>query len=151
VTPLGDDDGDRGFRPLADINVTPLVDVMLVLLIIFMVTAPLLAAGLKVDLPKAQAAPSMEPGKPVIVTVRKDGKILVGQDETTRPRLAETVRAQLGGDTSKSIYLQGDRDSAYTHVIGVIDALAQGGMTKVVLVVDRKASSGEGGDGNDRP
>ena len=148
MSPLGDDDGERGFRPLAEINVTPLVDVMLVLLIIFMVTAPLLAAGLKVDLPKAQAAATMEPGKPVIVSVMKDGKILVNQEETSRERLVEVVRAQSGGDTAKPIYLQGDKASAYTHVIGAIDTLARAGMTKVVLVVDRSASSGEGGGGN---
>ncbi|MFM2278206.1 MAG: hypothetical protein RLZZ444_437 [Pseudomonadota bacterium] len=135
-----DDDASdgRSFRPLADINVTPMVDVMLVLLIIFMVAAPLLASGVKVDLPKSVSAPTLEPDKPVIVNVMKDGAVLVNKVETERSQLVDRVRVALESDLSRPVYIQGDQGSAYSNIIGVIDQLAQGGMQRVVLVVDRK-------------
>ncbi len=83
--------GEGLYQPQADINVTPLVDVMLVLLIIFMVTAPLLAAGVKVDLPQANAARPLDPKEPVVVTVGKDGKLSLGTEEISPERLVEAV------------------------------------------------------------
>src|SRR5271165_5696314 len=80
--------GEGLYQPLAEINVTPLVDVMLVLLIIFMVTAPMLAAGIKVNLPSAKTAQPLETKGPVVVAVTKDGELSVGKDAVTRDRLA---------------------------------------------------------------
>src|SRR5665811_2303145 len=88
--------GDGLYQPLADINVTPLVDVMLVLLIIFMVTAPLLASGIKVNLPSARTAQPLEAKNPVVVSVAKDGAVSVGKDAVARDDLAATVKMRLG-------------------------------------------------------
>ena len=88
--------GEGLYQPLADINVTPLVDVMLVLLIIFMVTAPMLAAGIKVNLPSAKTAQPLENKEPVIVSVAKDGALSVGKDPVSSDQLAATVKAKLG-------------------------------------------------------
>ena len=81
--------GEGLYQPLADINVTPLVDVMLVLLIIFMVTAPMLATGIKVNLPSAKTAQPLENKEPVVVAVAKDGSLSVGRDAVSRGELAE--------------------------------------------------------------
>ena len=87
--------GEGLYQPLADINVTPLVDVMLVLLIIFMVTAPMLAAGIKVNLPSAKTAQPLENKQPVVVVVAKDGSVSVGRDAVSQDELAATVKARL--------------------------------------------------------
>ena len=88
--------GEGLYQPLAEINVTPLVDVMLVLLIIFMVTAPMLAAGVKVNLPGARTARPLELKDPVVVTVAKDGAVSVGKDSISRDALVATVKGKLG-------------------------------------------------------
>ena len=100
--------GEGLYQPLADINVTPLVDVMLVLLIIFMVTAPMLATGIKVNLPSAKTAQPLENKEPVVVGVAKDGALSVGKDPVSRDELAATVKAKLG-DSNGVVQLRGDR------------------------------------------
>ncbi len=91
--------GEGLYQPLADINVTPLVDVMLVLLIIFMVTAPMLATGIKVNLPRAQTAQPLESKDPVVVVVAKDGAVSVGKDSVSRERLRRRSRQNLASRT----------------------------------------------------
>ena len=86
--------GEGLYQPLAEINVTPLVDVMLVLLIIFMVTAPMLATGIKVNLPSARTATPLEAKDPVVVVVAKDGAVSVGKDPVSRDELAAKVKEQ---------------------------------------------------------
>jgi biopolymer transport protein TolR len=123
-------------RPRADINVTPLVDVMLVLLIIFMVTAPLLAAGMKVDLPRAKAAQPLNPKEPVVVIVGKDGQVALGADTIDPADLVQLVRARMGGDSSRIVHLRGDKDAAYGQVVAVMDQLATHGITHIAIVTD---------------
>ena len=94
--------GEGLYQPLADINVTPLVDVMLVLLIIFMVTAPMLATGIKVNLPSARTAQPLEAKEPVVVVVAKDGAVSVGKDPVSRDALAATVKASSTPRTESS-------------------------------------------------
>ncbi len=130
-----------GFQPLADINVTPLVDVMLVLLIIFMVTAPMLAAGLNISLPQANKAQSVAPKKPIVVSIAKDGKILVGRDEIARQHVAEAVRGLLGGDDNQPVYVQADREAVYGNIVAVIDLLTGAGIRKVVMMVERATTA----------
>src|SRR5580698_10586064 len=101
--------GEGLYQPLAEINVTPLVDVMLVLLIIFMVTAPLLATGIKVNLPSARTAEPLEARNPVVVVVARDGAVSVGKDPVARDELAATVKARLGYSNG-IVQLRGDRD-----------------------------------------
>ena len=99
--------GEGLYQPLAEINVTPLVDVMLVLLIIFMVTAPLLASGVKVNLPSARTAQPLEAKNPVVVVVAKDGAVSVGKDQVARDELAAAVKMRLG-ESNGVVQLRGD-------------------------------------------
>jgi biopolymer transport protein TolR len=133
--------GGGRYEPVADINITPFVDVMLVLLIVFMVTAPMLAAGMLVDLPKAKSARPLDPREPVIVTVGKDGKLYVGRDEVARGALTQAVRGKLGDDPNRQIYVRGDREVIYGEIIGVMDQLALNGLAKIALVAN---ASGNG-------
>jgi biopolymer transport protein ExbD/biopolymer transport protein TolR len=129
------------YVPLAEINVTPLVDVMLVLLIVFMITAPMLAAGMKVELPQAKAAQPLDPKEPVIVTVRKDGKVFIGQVEASADTIAAAVRDKTGNDRERAIHLRGDRDVVYGVVVGVLDQLAAAGFVKVALLASSRGKS----------
>lgn len=122
---------------LAEINVTPLVDVMLVLLIIFMIAAPMLHHGVEVALPRAQAENlPVTIQDPLILSINRDGLVYI-RDEPVHPtllveRLLPLVRAR--GD--ESIFLKGDRDVPYGRVIEVLDILQQGGIVKVGMVVE---------------
>ena len=125
--------GEGLYEPLAAINVTPLVDVMLVLLIIFMVTAPMLATGIKVNLPSARTAQPLENKEPVVVAVAKDGAVSVGKDPVSRDELAARVKAKLG-DSNGVVQLRGDRDAPYGDVVSVMDDLAASGISRIAIV-----------------
>ena len=131
-----DDESDE-FSPLADINVTPFIDVMLVLLIIFMVTAPMLATGMKVDLPKARIAQPLENQKPVVVTISAEGGLQVGDGMVGLDSLVAQVRSALN-DEDKLIQVRGDVGARYGVVVEVLDLLAANGLTKIALVTDRR-------------
>jgi len=122
------------YQPLAEINVTPLVDVMLVLLIVFMITAPMLAAGMKVELPNARTAQPLDPKEPIVLTVRKDGRLFLGREEVPAEQLVAAVREKLGAERDRAIHLRGDRDANYGEVVALMDKLAAGGFTKVALM-----------------
>ena len=137
------DAGRGGRRPAyAEVNVTPVVDVMLVLLVIFMVTAPMLAAGLKVDLPKAAAARPLEARDPVIVTLQRDGAIRVGADAVAGDDLAALVKARMGGDASRAVRLSADGEVAYARVVATLDRLAAAGVTRVSVATKTAPASG---------
>ncbi len=127
-------------RPLADINVTPLVDVMLVLLIVFMVTAPMLAQGLKVDLPQAKAAQQFNPKEPIVVSVTASGKVALGQDEMEPAAIVEAVLGRAEGDKTRVIQIRADKGANYGQIVAVIDELASNGLVHLALVSDRKSS-----------
>ena len=133
--PLG---GSGLHRPLADINVTPLVDVMLVLLIVFMITAPMLATGLKVELPQAKATQTINPPDPIVISVTGDGTVAIGTDIITVPNLAAALDKMTGGDPSRVIQISADRAANYGTVVSVIDELAQNGMIHIALISDAK-------------
>lgn len=137
------DRSSRGSRPAGvDVNVTPVVDVMLVLLVVFMVTAPMLASGLKVDLPKADAARPLDARDPVIVTLGRDGDLRVGADPVAEDDLAAVVKARLGDDARRSVRLSADGEVAYARVVAALDRLASAGVTKVGVATRRAAASG---------
>jgi len=123
-------------RPLADINVTPMVDVMLVLLIVFMVTAPMLATGLKVDLPQAKTSQPINPKEPIVVSVTSDGHIAVGTETVAIEALIPALQKLTGGDTTRIIQLRADRAAAYGSIVGVIDELASNGMVHIAMISD---------------
>ena len=124
------------YQPLADINVTPLVDVMLVLLIIFMVTAPLLAKGVKVNLPQASAAQPLNQKDPI----GKDGKVSLGGDSVTMETLIDGIRAMMGGDTSRVVHVRGDTEAVYGEIVGVMDKLATNGITHIAIMTNSRSS-----------
>ena len=130
--------------PMADINVTPLVDVMLVLLIIFMVTAPLLTAGVPVNLPDSRAKALDQDQQPVEVALDADGRIFVDKDEVTEAILPEVLAriAARGGQTGQGgqggqppqVYLRADRSLGYGRVMRVMGELNRAGLNRVALV-----------------
>lgn len=120
--------------PVAEINVTPLVDVMLVLLIVFMIAAPLMANGVKVDLPTSNAKPLTESKPPVAVSIDAQGKVFVDQAEVSGAALIAALRAATEGDLQRSVHVRGDRSVAYGQVIETMGLLAEAGFTKVALV-----------------
>ena len=131
------------FRPQSEINVTTLVDVMLVLLIIFMVTAPLLTAGMKVQLPQAQAARPLDPKEPVVVVVGRDGQLAIGDEKVAADDLIQLVKLKLGDNIARVVHLRGDKDVAYGRMVEVLDQLASNGITHIAIVTDA-AKSGAG-------
>jgi biopolymer transport protein TolR len=135
--------GSGGFQPLAEINVTPLVDVMLVLLIIFMVTAPMMAAGMKVNLPQARNAKPVNPKEPIVITIAKGGKLMLGPDELPLERLIDVVRAKIGSDLSHVIQLRGDKDAAVGDMVALMDKLSSQGMTHIAILSKRQSSTKE--------
>ena len=135
-SPLGD--GDTGYRPMAEINVTPLVDVMLVLLIIFMVTAPLMVAGVPVNLPDSRAKSLDQPQKPVQISLSADGKTYIDEAEIAGPTLPDRLAtiASAAGKEPPQIYLRADRTLDYGRVMAVMGELSRAGLTKVSLVTN---------------
>jgi len=128
------DHGTDELTEVHDINVTPFIDVMLVLLIIFMVAAPLATVDVAVDLPSSTAAPQQRPPKPVYLTVKADGSLAVGDDPVPRAVLASALAAATGGDKEQRIFLRGDRAVAYGDVMAVMNVLRDAGYLKVALV-----------------
>ncbi|MBI1338958.1 protein TolR [bacterium] len=132
--------GRRRANPLsAEINVTPFVDVMLVLLVIFMITAPMLATGVPVDLPKTRADPLPSgDDQPLVVTVDREGQIFVGtQDQSVTPdQLAPMLASIARDDLTKRVYVRGDTAVAYGKVVGVLALLQGAGFRNAGMVVD---------------
>lgn len=132
------DQGRRGRRPAhAEVNVTPVVDVMLVLLVVFIVTAPMMAAGLKVELPKANAARALDARDPVIVTLGRDGGARIGAEAVADDDLAALVKAQLGADATRAVRLAADGEVPYARVVATLDLLSAAGVTRVGIATKR--------------
>lgn len=136
----------RGRAPMAEINVTPLVDVMLVLLIIFMVTAPLLVTGVPVNLPETRAKGLEQDSKPTVISVDRDGGIFIDDaqvgDADLPDRLAEIMSANAGKAEPPQIFLRADTALDYGRVMKVMGELNRAGLNKVSLV----STGSEGGD-----
>ncbi len=132
----------RTRRLVSDINVTPFVDVMLVLLVIFMVTAPLLTAGVEVDLPKTQAAQTTGQDEPLIVSVNAQGKIFLQETEMEQDVLIARLKAITANKPEQRIFVRGDRSLSYGKVMEVMGALSEAGFAKVALVAEIPGSSG---------
>ena len=129
--------GRRRHAPIAEINVTPFVDVMLVLLIIFMVAAPLLTVGVPLELPKtaAQSVPA-EPEEPLAVSVTPEGPIMVMNTEVPEEELITRLRAVAAERQSDKIYLRADGSIPYARIMQVMGALNAAGFNNIVLVTD---------------
>ncbi|TMM55250.1 protein TolR [Sulfitobacter sabulilitoris] len=137
--------------PMAEINVTPFVDVMLVLLIIFMVAAPLLTVGVPVELPKTAAgALPADQEEPLTVTITADGGVQIQTTETARDDLIPKLRAIAAERTSDRVFLRADGAVPYLQVMQVMGALNAGGFSNIGLVTDIGGPSLDGGGAGDR-
>ena len=129
-------------RPLSEINVTPLVDVMLVLLIIFMISAPLLTTGVEVELPKTEASAVDVTDQPVTVSIDRDGAISVGDGAVSWEGLVERVSDEGGPDAmTKPVFVRADGRAPYQAVARVMARLSTSGFTKLNLITDTSGAS----------
>jgi biopolymer transport protein ExbD len=139
LPPSGEAGEDR-YQPLAEINVTPMVDVMLVLLVIFMVTAPLLTVGVPLDLPKTKAAAITEPKPPVILSLNRAGEVFIG-DERIDPNTLESRLADLAAeDSTRIVYVRGDKTISYAQLMDALGMVNRAGFAKVSLVAEATGS-----------
>ncbi|MFI5308784.1 MAG: protein TolR [Polyangiales bacterium] len=129
-----------GKGPLSEINVTPLVDVMLVLLIIFMVSAPMMTTGIEVDLPKTRAPQMDREEEKLLLTITKEQKVFLGEAEVPYDRLEQALTTNDRLQRDKEIYIQADETVPYGFVAKVMALIRRGGIEKVGLVTDPLAS-----------
>jgi biopolymer transport protein ExbD len=127
-------DSDDEFEEAHDINVTPFIDVMLVLLIIFMVAAPLSTVDLPVDLPTSTAVPQKKPDKPTYVTIKADLAVAIGETAVKRVELVRTLDTSAETDKERRIFLRADRTVPYGELMDVLEILRAGGYSKIALV-----------------
>ena len=135
----GGDEDDAA--PMAEMNVTPLVDVMLVLLIIFMVAAPMMTVGVPVNLPRTAAARTASSNPPVVLTVAPGGKLYIRQDEVTEEALTERLAALHEADPEAPVHVRGDRTVPYGDVLRVMGRVTRAGITKVSLIAEADAAA----------
>ena len=132
----------RHQAPMSEINVTPMVDVMLVLLIVFMVAAPLLTVGVPVNLPKTGAKTLTGDNEPLAITVKADGKVFLQDTAIETSNLVSKLRAISDTGYEERIYVRGDKDVAYGDVADVVARINAAGFSKVALVTDLKSGQG---------
>ncbi len=123
---------------MSEINVTPLVDIMLVLLIVFMVTSPMLVAGVRVDLPETQSSPISSQDEPLSITIDKDGKIFIMDTETELSALVDKLKAITAQKFETRIFVRGDKNASYGDIIKVVGMINSAGFTKVALITNIK-------------
>ncbi|WP_439598312.1 biopolymer transporter ExbD [Falsiroseomonas sp.] len=128
----GDEDGEEGV--LSEINVTPFVDVMLVLLIVFMVAAPMMMAGVPVDLPRAAQAPVPQVTQPLVVTLDRQGRIFIEEAEANPTTLVATLQPMAAAAPDRPVFLRADRSQSYGEVMRVLAALAAAGFGRASLI-----------------
>jgi biopolymer transport protein ExbD len=133
-------DDDSDFAESHEINVTPFIDVILVLLIIFMVAAPLSTVDLPVDLPTSTATPQKKPDKPTYVSIKPDLTLAIGEDPVKRIDLIRSLDAMPDSNKDRPIFIRADRSVPYGEFFGLMEILRAGGYTKVKLVALERAS-----------
>ena len=135
---------DEGKKVNSNINVTPMVDVMLVLLIIFMVITPMLNNKVNVDLPKADAAVVMEDANKedaVVVAVTRDGRVFLGGDQVTLDDMGTKISAKLENKTNKEVFLRADIRANYGKVMDAVDGVRSAGVSQLGLLTEKKDDS----------
>jgi biopolymer transport protein ExbD len=137
--PQGGPQGDEssGYRPMAEINVTPMVDVMLVLLIIFMVTAPLMMAQLPLELPKTGAQELGKPPEPLIVGMDTDGNYYVGSDKVAESDLMSKLQGIAQDNPDQIVYVRADKDIPYGKVVALLGEVGKAGFYKISLMSEQ--------------
>ena len=128
-------DGEEGgYRPMAEINITPMVDVMLVLLIIFMVAAPLMVTGVPIELPKTTAAKLGQSKKPMVVTLTADGQLQIRNDFVSRESLVDKLREIRAAEGDAVVYVRADKKNPYGDVMDLLGQVGQSGFARVSLL-----------------
>jgi biopolymer transport protein ExbD len=140
ASPIDIGDVDGGYRPLAEINVTPFVDVMLVLLIIFMVAAPLMMVGVPLQLPRTSATSIGQPREPIIVSVTRTGEVYLGDEPVVLTQLPQRLAQLQAGNAPATVYVRGDQALAYGRVMQVIGLVSRAGFAKVSLIAEGMAA-----------
>ena len=134
---------------MSEINVTPMVDVMLVLLVVFMVTAPLLTVGVPVDLPKTQATQMVGQDEPLVITMNAEGKLFIQETAVDLDSLVPRLQAITANKSETRIFIRGDRAIAYGRVMEVMGTVNQAGFNRVALITELPTSSGAPGRRNE--
>jgi TolR protein len=141
AAPRGDEEEDDA-TPMSDINVTPMVDVMLVLLIVFMVAAPMMMVGVPVQLPRTSAARVAQTAAPVVVTVARDGKVFVRQEEVAEAELGQRIAALREAEAADApVYVRGDRSVPYGDVMRVMGRVSAAGVGRISLIAEGDAGA----------
>ena len=126
----------RVYRPMSEINVTPMVDVMLVLLIIFMIAAPLLTVGVPVDLPKTSAASINDQDEPLVISIDKEGKLYLQDTPIELESLVPRLEAITTNKPDTRVFVRGDQAIAYGRIMEVMGTVSAAGFTKVALIAE---------------
>ncbi|TCI00534.1 protein TolR [Roseococcus sp. SYP-B2431] len=135
--PSGDDDEDSAGTAMSDINVTPFVDVMLVLLIIFMVAAPMMMVGVPVQLPRTAAARVSQTAPPVVVSVNREGQVFLRSEPVAEADLTDRIRAMREAEANDGpVYVRGDRSVPYGDVMRVMGKVTAAGVARVSLIAE---------------
>jgi biopolymer transport protein TolR len=132
--------GRRRYKPLAEINITPLVDVMLVLLIVFMVTAPMITSGVSVNLPQANAKPVNSDATPITITVNGKDQIYLQNSQVQLSNLVATLQQISQNNQDRRIFVRGDKTVSYGDMLQVMATITQGGFTKVALLAQQPST-----------
>jgi len=135
LPPSGEAGEDR-YQPLSEINVTPMVDVMLVLLVIFMVTAPLLTVSVPLDLPKSRVTTLTEPKKPIIISLNRSGEAFIGNERIDSSDLEQRLADLAAEDQTRIVYVRGDQTISYAQLMDVLGMVNRAGFSKVSLVAE---------------
>lgn len=131
-----DEDSPGGYKPLAEINVTPLVDVMLVLLIIFMVAAPLMMAQLPIQMPEADLEDMGKPKEPLVISIDAQRQYYIGEDKVDHTALIARLGAEMARDAAQTVYVRGDKRVPYGEVIGLLSLVSTAGFTQISLMTE---------------
>jgi len=124
------------YRPMSEINVTPFVDVMLVLLVVFMITAPLMTVGVPVNLPKTKAAVISNPDEPIVISIDASSRVYIQETEVPLENLAARLQAITGVKPDTRIFVRGDRAIEYGRVMEVMGSISEAGFNKVSLLAN---------------
>jgi biopolymer transport protein ExbD len=140
ATRLVGESSDERYQPLAEINVTPMVDVMLVLLVIFMVTAPLLMVGVPLDLPKTRATAITEHKGPIILSLDRGGEVFIGDDKLAPGELEPRLATLAAEDPRRIVFVRGDKTITYAQLMDMLGEVNRAGFAKVSLVAEASGS-----------
>ena len=136
----GGESEDGGYRPMAEINITPMVDVMLVLLVIFMVTAPLMMAGVPLELPRTSAARVSTPKKPMVVSLAADGSLYIRDEQTSKDSFVSRLAGLKAAEGDTVVYVRADKARPYGEVMEVLGKVGESGFGRVSLLSQSKVS-----------